>query len=177
VFGVLEETTPFDLRPPHVVLLLVHQLDRDLTFALRLAPYVERRWLKSTTRFRRLRLGKKSDALDDGAQQDIRNLPSRVFYGVSTNDAISLRLLGVPRAAAEPMANVISRVVQAGENPWIILVRSDTRADNNIYINMDSEAYQGDTPNTLRHEYAHIFMDVDDEEEAEDFATGGSCAS
>jgi superfamily II DNA/RNA helicase len=36
--------------------------------------------------------------------QTLRNLPSRVLYGVNSDDAIALRLLGVPRQAAEPLA-------------------------------------------------------------------------
>ncbi len=34
----------------------------------------------------------------------LSNLPSRVFYGVDTDEAIAMRLLGIPRAAAAPMA-------------------------------------------------------------------------
>lgn len=36
------------------------------------------------------------------------NLPSQVFYGVSTDEAITLRLLGVPRRAATPLARTLS---------------------------------------------------------------------
>lgn len=36
--------------------------------------------------------------------ESVRNLPSKVFYGVGTDEAIALRLLGVPRQAAEPLA-------------------------------------------------------------------------
>lgn len=35
------------------------------------------------------------------------NLPSQVFYGVSTDEAITLRLLGVPRRAATPLARAL----------------------------------------------------------------------
>lgn len=42
--------------------------------------------------------------LDDEARKRIRNLPARVYYGVNDDDAIALRLLGIPRAAATPMA-------------------------------------------------------------------------
>lgn len=42
-----------------------------------------------------------SDLSDDERSQ-LANLPSQVFYGVATDDAITLRLLGVPRRAATP---------------------------------------------------------------------------
>lgn len=37
-------------------------------------------------------------------RQELNNLASRVFYGVSDENAIALRLLGIPRLAAEPLA-------------------------------------------------------------------------
>lgn len=47
------------------------------------------------------------NALDEMApmeQRAIRNLPARVYYGVNSDEAVALRLLGVPRTAAEPLA-------------------------------------------------------------------------
>ena len=41
----------------------------------------------------------------------LRNLPSRVYYGVNDDSAIALRLLGVPRAAATPLANAMGNVL------------------------------------------------------------------
>lgn len=41
--------------------------------------------------------------------QTLRNLPSRVYYGVSTDEAITLRLLGVPRTAATRLAESMTR--------------------------------------------------------------------
>jgi hypothetical protein len=35
----------------------------------------------------------------------LSNLPSQVFYGVNSDDAIVMRLLGIPRTAAKPLAN------------------------------------------------------------------------
>ncbi|HEU4511374.1 MAG TPA: DEAD/DEAH box helicase [Pyrinomonadaceae bacterium] len=40
----------------------------------------------------------------------LRNLPSRVYYGVNDDSAIALRLLGVPRAAATPLAIALGNV-------------------------------------------------------------------
>lgn len=42
--------------------------------------------------------------LTDDERNRVANLPSQVFYGVSTDEAISLRLLGVPRRAATRLA-------------------------------------------------------------------------
>ena len=36
--------------------------------------------------------------------KELSNLPSRVYYGVNDDSAIALRLLGIPRTAARPMA-------------------------------------------------------------------------
>ncbi|MCO5164861.1 MAG: DEAD/DEAH box helicase [Planctomycetes bacterium] len=73
------------------------------------------------------------DSLDgarESEQRTIRNLPARVFYGVNTDEAIALRLLGVPRTAATPLAKTMkvspeesisslrARLTEAGVNPW-----------------------------------------------------------
>ncbi|MBK6733137.1 MAG: DEAD/DEAH box helicase [bacterium] len=47
------------------------------------------------------------DALDEMSaleQRSLRNLPARVYYGVNTDEAVALRLLGVPRTAAPALA-------------------------------------------------------------------------
>ena len=56
-----------------------------------------------------LTLGASVERLPEEEQQTLRNLPARVFYGVNSDDAIALRLLGVPRGAAQPLANVLNR--------------------------------------------------------------------
>jgi len=60
----------------------------------------------------------------------LRNLPSRVYYGVNDDTAIALRLLGVPRTAAMPLArsmnnilnqplnNVRDQLCSMDENSW-----------------------------------------------------------
>ena len=40
----------------------------------------------------------------------LRNLPSRAYYGVNDDNAIALRLLGVPRMAAIPLANAMGAI-------------------------------------------------------------------
>ncbi len=45
-----------------------------------------------------------ASSLPEEDRSQLANLPSRVFYGVSTDEAIALRLLGVPRRAAPALA-------------------------------------------------------------------------
>jgi len=47
------------------------------------------------------------DKLPEAKQQILRNLPARVFYGVNSDEAIALRLIGVPRGAAPTLAKAL----------------------------------------------------------------------
>lgn len=49
-----------------------------------------------------------ASSLPDEDRSQLANLPSRVFYGVSTDEAIALRLLGVPRRAAPALARSLN---------------------------------------------------------------------
>lgn len=52
------------------------------------------------------------DAAKEMSAEELRsfqNLPSRIFYGVDTDDAIDLRLLGVPRSAAPALASLLGK--------------------------------------------------------------------
>ncbi len=49
-----------------------------------------------------------ASGLSDDERTRLANLPSQVFYGVATDEAIALRLLGVPRRAATPLAKVLN---------------------------------------------------------------------
>lgn len=40
-------------------------------------------------------------------QRTLRNLPAWVYYGVNSDEAVALRLLGVPRTAAAPLATTL----------------------------------------------------------------------
>ena len=51
-----------------------------------------------------LTVGDSIDSLPADEQRMLCNLPARVYYGVNSDEAIALRLLGVPRTAAEPLA-------------------------------------------------------------------------
>jgi hypothetical protein len=54
-----------------------------------------------------LTLGDSLEEMTEDQQRVIRNLPARIYYGVNSDEAIALRLLGVPRSAAEPLASTI----------------------------------------------------------------------
>ena len=69
------------------------------------------------------------DALEDLAEPErrsVKNLPAKVYYGVNTDAAITLRLLNVPRIAAEPMSRQLD--VRPGEP--LASVRARIRATN-----------------------------------------------
>jgi hypothetical protein len=64
-------------------------------------------------------------------RKTFQNLPSRIYYGVNSDAAIDLRLLGVPRRAAQPIANVLqSRGIGGG-----------VRAMRDALSNMDDGAW------------------------------------
>lgn len=52
--------------------------------------------------------------LSDEARSRLANLPSQAFYGVSSDEAVTLRLLGVPRRAATGLARTME--MQTGES-------------------------------------------------------------
>ncbi|AHF89568.1 ATP-dependent helicase [Opitutaceae bacterium TAV5] len=52
--------------------------------------------------------------LSDEAHSRLANLPSQVFYGVATDEAVTLRLLGVPRRAATSLARNLN--MRTGES-------------------------------------------------------------
>jgi len=70
-------------------------------------------------------------ALSDDEHTRLSNLPSQVFYGVATDEAITLRLLGVPRRAATSLTSVLNlrageslpsirrRLLALSENDWL----------------------------------------------------------
>lgn len=72
--------------------------------------------------------------LSDDARSQLANLPSQVFYGVSTDGAVTLRLLGVPRRAAtrlaqnlnvrveESLPSLRQRLAALSDHEWIAAV-------------------------------------------------------
>ena len=70
------------------------------------------------------------DNMEEADKRSLRNLPGRVYYGVNTDEALALRLIGVPRRAAEPLARALdvssempltevrTALRSGGEGPW-----------------------------------------------------------
>lgn len=48
------------------------------------------------------------EELPEAEQRSLRNLPARVYYGVNSDEALSYRLIGVPRTAAGPLAETLN---------------------------------------------------------------------
>lgn len=71
-----------------------------------------------------LTLGDTLGELDDASVNELRNLPACAYYGVQSHDAIALRILGVPRSAASPLATVLGQRAtpdNAGESALVDL--------------------------------------------------------
>lgn len=73
-----------------------------------------------------LTLGDSFDAMTTEDQRILRNLPARVYYGVNSDEAVALRLLGVPRTAAAPLAKSMGVVAAEPLNE----VRAKLRASD-----------------------------------------------
>lgn len=73
-----------------------------------------------------LTLGDSFDAMSADDQRVLRNLPARVYYGVNSDEAVALRLLGVPRNAAAPLAKSLG----VGASEPLNEVRAKLRASN-----------------------------------------------
>jgi hypothetical protein len=54
-----------------------------------------------------LTLGDSFETMTEEERKALRNLPARVYYGVNSDEALALRLLGVPRMAAAPLARTL----------------------------------------------------------------------
>jgi hypothetical protein len=73
-----------------------------------------------------LTLGDALDSMSEHEQRTLRNLPARVYYGVNSDEAVALRLLGVPRTAATPLAKTLA----VGASESLVSVRARLRAAN-----------------------------------------------
>jgi superfamily II DNA/RNA helicase len=71
-----------------------------------------------------LTLGDALEAMSPEDQRVLRNLPARVYYGVNSDAAVALRLLGVPRTAAAPLA----RTLDVGASESLNDVRAKLRS-------------------------------------------------
>ncbi len=54
-----------------------------------------------------LTMGDLFETMTEEERKTLRNLPARVYYGVNSDEALALRLLGVPRMAATPLAQTL----------------------------------------------------------------------
>lgn len=70
-----------------------------------------------------LTIGDSLDTMSEDELRVVRNLPARVYYGVNSDEAVALRLLGVPRTAAMPLA----KTLQIGGSDPLNVVRARLR--------------------------------------------------
>ena len=92
-----------------------------------------------------LTIGDGLDSLPADQQRMLRNLPARVYYGVNSDEAVALRLLGVPRTAAEPLARrlgvgaaeplheVRTKVRRAGVDAWTAALGSRGASHHRVW--------------------------------------------
>lgn len=98
-----------------------------------------------------LTLGDVFDKLSDGEQRTLRNLPAKVYYGVNSDEAVALRLLGVPRMAAgplakrlevrldEPLSQLRGRVRDADATAWSTALGSVGAAYRRVWAIIEGE--------------------------------------
>ena len=98
-----------------------------------------------------LTVGDSIDSLPVDEQRMLRNLPARVYYGVNSDEAIALRLLGVPRTAAEPLARrlgvgaveplheVRARVRSARVDAWTAALGSRGASHHRVWSIIEGE--------------------------------------
>lgn len=71
------------------------------------------------------------DQLPPEQQLTLRNLPARVFYGVNTDAAVALRMVGVPRTAAAALAQTLGPTITSA--PLADLRSTLERADDAVW--------------------------------------------
>jgi hypothetical protein len=79
------------------------------------------------------------DRMPEEQKMSVRNLPSRAFYGVNTDSAIALRVIGVPRNAAQSVANELGREIFSSSLPQI---RSRLSEDETVWTRALGDAGQ-----------------------------------
>jgi hypothetical protein len=75
-------------------------------------------------------LGENADRMTEEERTSVRNLPSRAYYGVNSDSAITLRVIGVPRNAAQPLANELGKSVLSSS---LSDIRQDLSKDESIW--------------------------------------------
>jgi len=66
------------------------------------------------------------ESMSADEQRTLRNLPAWVYYGVNSDEAVALRLLGVPRIAAAPLATTLGVVSSESLNVTREKLRTST---------------------------------------------------
>ncbi|WP_428102958.1 DEAD/DEAH box helicase [Candidatus Rariloculus sp.] len=99
-----------------------------------------------------LTLGDAFDELSPDEQRSLRNLPARVYYGVNSDEAVALRLLGVPRTAApalamrlavktdEPLHQVRGRLRAADVSEWTTALGERGASYHRVWSIMEGES-------------------------------------
>ena len=92
------------------------------------------------------------DEMSPDEQRSLRNLPARVYYGVNSDEAVALRLLGVPRTAApalavrlevkgdEPLHQIRSRLRAADVNEWTKAMGKRGTSYHRVWSIMEGES-------------------------------------
>lgn len=90
-----------------------------------------------------------ASGLSEEERNRLANLPSQVFYGVSTDEAITLRMLGVPRRAATRLAQTMGlsisdslpsirqRLQTLPEKDWVAALGSEGNTYRKVWRIMD----------------------------------------
>lgn len=99
-----------------------------------------------------LTLGNTFQELSPDERRSLHNLPARVYYGVNSDEAVALRLLGVPRTAAPPLAlglaikaneplhQIRGRLIAADVNEWTKAMGERGVSYHRVWSIMEGEA-------------------------------------
>ena len=79
--------------------------------------------------------------MPESEQRTFRNLPARVYYGVNSDEAVALRLLGVPRTAAVPLATTLDVAPNESLNVTREKLRTATAATWRRALGKRGESY------------------------------------
>ena len=98
-----------------------------------------------------LTIGDSFESMSPDEQRLLRNLPARVYYGVNTDEAVALRLLGVPRRAAVPLARTLgvqpseslnevrAKIRSAQVHDWITALGDRGRSYHRVWAIIEGE--------------------------------------
>lgn len=67
------------------------------------------------------------ESLSEQDQRTLRNLPAFVFYGVNSDDAITLRSLGIPRKASVPLARELEKERKISQSMSLAELRNNLK--------------------------------------------------